>query len=161
MPLGNLINQIKAYVVATDSLRTEEINPLSQQYVSELLVSSTTLSNATYYYPSTAGMAIAGFKDVSFDFYLLGNNAGPTTVTMTIEGTSDDVTPYWHDSITPAGFELVTNATGAASFISPSGAVVSHGILDFDEYNGKLIRVKIVVSAANNCTARIYARRKA
>jgi len=159
MGLPNLWNQIKAYVAATDSLRTEEINPLSQQFVSEVLVSLATLSNATYYYPSTAGMAMAGFKDVSFDSYLLGNAVGPTNVTMTFEGTSDDVTPYWHP-ITPAGYCLGLDATGAASYIS-LGAAVNESIVDYDECNCKLIRVKIVVSAANNCTARIYARRKA
>src|SRR4030042_1923677 len=153
----NIINQSKAYTIGTDSIRTEEINPPSQQYASELLVSSAVLNNATYYYPSTTGAAMAGFKDVSFDYYLLGN-AGPATITQTIEGTSDDVTPYWH-GITMAGYNLGTDATGGVSFAAVC-AVVVDGILDFDEYNAKFIRVKIVVSAAFNCTARIYMRRK-
>ena len=157
---GNIINQIKAYTIGTDSIRVEEINPLSQQFVSELLVSSAVLQSGAspFYYPSTAGAAAAGFKDISFDYYLLGN-AGPATITMTIEGTSDDVTPFWH-GITMAGYNLPTNAAGAASYASV-GAVALDGMLDFDEYNGKLIRVKTVVSAAFNCTARIYMRRKA
>jgi hypothetical protein len=154
---GNIINQIKAYVAGTDSLRTEEINPLSQQYVSELLVSTTNLAIAVYYYPSAAGAAMAGYKDVSFDYFLVGGVG--TTLTMTIEGTSDDVTPYWHD-ITQAGYNLGTNAAGSASFVAGPG-VTTQGILDFDEYNAKLIRVKLDVAGGALNTERIRMRRKA
>jgi len=156
-PIANMVNFLKAYVVATDSLRTEEINPLSQQFVSEVLVNTTNLAAATYYYPSTAGAAMAGFKDCSFDFYMVGG-AG-TTLTITVEATSNIVTPYWHD-VTPAGYELVTNATGAASFIAaPAGT--SQGILDYDELDANLIRLKLVVAGGALNTVVFYMRRKA
>jgi len=150
----------KAYVSATNCYRQQETNPLSAQYVSELMVSSAVLQSGAspFYYPSTLGAAMAGYKDVSFDFYLVGN-AGPATITMTVEATSDDVTPYWHD-VSLAGYELVTNAVGVASYAA-AGAVTTQGIWDFEGLNVKLYRVKIVVSAAFNCTARIYSRRKA
>lgn len=157
--IRNILNNLYAYVAATNVFRFQETNPLSAQYVSELLVSSAALQG-TLYYPSAAGAAMAGYKDLSIDWYLLGNAAGPTTITLTLEATSDDVTPFWHD-VTRSGY-LVTNpaAGGAASYASV-GAVAADGILDWDELNVKLYRVKIVVNAANNCTARIYSRRKA
>lgn len=162
--LGNAMDFLRAYVSGTDSNRVSETNHLSAQYVSELLVSSAALvvAGSPYYYPSAAGGAQAGFKDISFDFYLVGNAGGAgTTITMTVEATSDDVTPYWHD-VTMAGYELVTNAIGVGSYAAV-GAAVSQGILDFDELNVKLWRIKLVVSGvgAQNCTARIYSRRKA
>lgn len=152
----------KAYTPATDSKRMEEISPLSQQYVTEQIVSSTTLTSASspYYYPSSAGGLLDGYAHISFDWYILGNAAGPTTITLTVEGT-DDAAWTTPQDITRAGY-LVTNpaAGGVASYASV-GAVANNGVLDFDYLNLKYWRVKLVVNAANNCTARIWARRRA
>jgi hypothetical protein len=78
---------------------------------------------------------------------------------MTVQATSDDVTPNWHD-VTMAGYEQTVDATGAASFVG-TPALAAQGILDFDEWNVKLWRIHVVTGAAVNCTARIWARRKA
>lgn len=157
--LNQIISSIYGYIKGTNLWRVGETNHLSAQYAPELLVSSAALQGTTYY-PSAVGVAMAGFKDISYDIYLLGNAVGPTTITATVQATSDDVTPFWHE-ITRAGY-LVTNppAGGAASYASV-GAVAWDGILDFDELNVKFVRITLVVSAANNCTARIYSRRKA
>ncbi len=157
--LHNIMNSLYAYVAATNVFRFQETNPLSAQYVSELLVSTAALAaGGTTYYPSALGMAIAGYKDWSIDFYMLGGAA--TTVTLTVQGWSDDVTPYQQD-ITRAGY-LVTNpgAGGLAAYATaPTGTLA--GILDFDELNVRYARITIVTSAGANSTLRLYSRRKA
>jgi len=150
----------KAFEIASNSLRQQEINPLSEQHLTELLVNSAVLNNATYYYPSAAGGIQDGYKDLSFDFALIGNAAGPTTITMTIEGSNDSAWTLPKD-ITRAGYLVTNPAAGGAASYAAAGAVTTSGILDFDELNTKYWRVKIVVNAANNCTARIWVRRKA
>jgi len=148
----------KAYVSGTNLFRQQETNPLSAQYVVELLVSTAAYANnTTTYYPSAVGMAMAGYKDWSLDFYMTG---AANVCTVTVEATDDDVTPYWHD-ISPSGYERVTNAVGVASYANVAGAAVQ-GIWDFDELNSKLVRVKIVSDAGGAVsTVRLYVRRKA
>lgn len=157
--LNNILTSLYAYVSGTNVYRMQETNPLSAQYVSELLVSTIALAaGTTYYYPSALGMAMAGYKDWSIDWYMLGGAA--TTVTLTVQGWSDDVTPYQQD-ITRAGW-LTTNppAGGLAAYATaPAGTLA--GILDFDNLNVKFARVTVVTSAGANSTLRVYSRRKA
>ena len=151
----------KSYTPATDSKRTEEISPLSQQFVPELLVNSAVLNNATYLYPSAAGASQNGYKDTSFSIYLQGHNTGPVSVTLTVEVSED---PTWtnYEVITQAGY-LASNPGGGglASYVSPSAAVPFTGRLDFDELNASYWRLRVVVSGAQNCTAIIRVKRKA
>jgi len=73
---------------------------------------------------------------------------------MTVEATSDDAgSPDWLD-ITKAGYALSLNSTGNANFVDTSD------ILDFDNLNSSLVRVKIVATDATN-GIQIHARQKA
>jgi hypothetical protein len=150
----------KAYVSGTNLRRGQETNPLSAQYVVEqLLYTAAYPANTTLWYPSANGAPHAGYKDLSIDFQMIAGALN--TVTLTVEATDDDVTPTWHD-ITMAGYELQTNAVGAASFVTAIAGTLN-GILDFDELNVKLWRIKIVSSngGAAVSTVKLFARRKA
>ena len=106
----------------------------------QVLVDETDLAALTYYYPAEAGLGMKGFDDLSIRYILSGG------VTMTIEveqEASDEAAPTWLD-ITPAGFDLTTNATGAVSFVDLAG------IVDFDNLNVMKFRIKIVTSDATN-----------
>ena len=106
----------------------------------QVLVDETDLTAGTYYYASSAGLGMKGFDDLSIRYILSGG------VTMTVEAeqeASDESAPTWLD-ITPAGFDLSTNATGAASFVDLAGMV------DFDNLNVMKFRIKIVASDSTN-----------
>lgn len=151
----------KAYEVASNSLRQQEVNPLSEQAITEQLLRTTGQASGTYYYPSSAGAAMLGYAHLSIDFQLYAIDAGDS-LTLTVEATDDDVSPYWHD-ITRAGY-LVNNpaAGGAASYVAAGAGVTTAGILDFDFLNSKLYRVKLVVVDADaDADAIIYSRKRA
>lgn len=163
--IGTLWNNIVAYVTGTNLLRVGETNHLSAQYVSELMVSNAALvlAGSPYTYPSVAGGAMAGFKDISFMWYILGNAGGAgTSIAMTIEMTDDDVTPRWID-VTRAGYLRNNPAAGWLPSYQSVAAAANMGILDFDNANSKLYRVVLTITgvAAQNCTGIVYSRRKA
>jgi len=123
---------------ATNSNRVEEIDPISEHYAEEELIDTTNVAAATNYYPSSDGKVLGAFNIVSIQGIISGG------VTATIEATWDDAaSPDWVD-ITPAGYDLLTNVTGGASFIDTNFA------LDFDQLNAKKVRIKSVTSDGTN-----------
>jgi len=126
----------RSHTYGSQSDRAEETDPIDEHYVEEELEDTTNVAGGTLYYPSTTGRAMGNFNNMSMHYVTSGG------VTTTIEAKIDDSTD-WVD-ITPAGFELATNATGAASFVDTSG------IVDFDDLHVRTIRVKSVTSDATN-----------
>lgn len=98
------------------------------------LIDATNVGTATTYYPSSAGLSVLDYKDVSFEGTISGG------VTVTIEATNDD---DWKD-ITKAGYDKLTDATGNTSFIDTSF------MLDFDNLQSQKIRIKSITSDATN-----------
>lgn len=131
---GELIQRSHTYGSQSD--RSEEIDPLDEHYVEEELVDDTNLGAATVYYPSSTGRAMGNFNNVSIHYALTGG------VTFTLEAKIDDSTD-WVD-ITPAGYDLSTNASGNASYVDLSG------IVDWGGLHVRTIRVKSVTSDATN-----------
>jgi len=128
----------ESFTDATQSDRVEEIDPISEHYIEEELVDTTNVAAATNYYPSSDGKVLGAMNLVSIQGMISGG------VTATIEATWDDAaSPDWVD-ITPAGYDLLTNVTGGASFVDTNFA------LDFDQINAKKIRIKSVTSDATN-----------
>ena len=118
--------------------KTVEASPLNDHIYQADLVDTTDLPANTYYYPSSSGLSMSGYKDVCFEGVTTGG------VTTTIEATLDGaVTPDWID-ITLAGYDLLTNSIGNSSFVDKSF------ILDYDNLNVKTIRVKCVTADATN-----------
>lgn len=138
--------QDKSFTAATDSKRTQEIDPLNEKYVEEELEDTTNLAANTYYYPSSDGMPMAPFKDLSIQGEVSGG------VTVTVEA-RQNVNGTWLD-VTPAGYELLTNALGNANFVD------TNFILDFDVFNVWRYRIKVVTSDATNAVG-LWIRRKA
>jgi hypothetical protein len=81
-----------------------------------------------------------------------------TIITMTIQG-SDDGT-LWLD-ITKAGYETQSNTLNNASFIC-TGVATTYVAIDYDEYDYRYIRIKLVVVAGGGAGDLIlaYAKRR-
>lgn len=151
---GENINRNHTY--ATNSDRTEEIDPLSQQFVPDELADTTNVASGTAtYYPSSAGMSQDGFKDFHLQFGI-GDTGG--IIGFTVEATTDDAASPDFIDITPAGYRLDTNTTGVGSIFVTSGT--STGMMDWDELNVSKVRVKLVNNTATN-SVQFHTRRKA
>ncbi len=112
------------------------------------LVDTVDVAAATNYYPSSAGLSMEGYKNLSIQGMTSGG------VTTTIEVTNDTAAvPDWVD-ITLSAYNIVTNAVGAASFVD------TNFLLDFEALNVKAFRIKSVTSDATNavqyCVRRNY-----
>jgi hypothetical protein len=160
------------YTWATDSNRIEEVDPLNEQPVIDELVNlqAVAADPGVTYAPSADGILMFGYKDFSLQLYLLGGigaAATDRTVTLTVQA-SDDVevpaaTRIWVD-ITAAGYNLRTNALGAASFTATGGVTATSEIVDWDELDCKRVRIRYDWDADPSVTNGIIvvrARRKA
>jgi len=140
---------IAGYTWATESNRTEEIDPLNEQPVVDSIVNlqAVAADPGASYAPSVDGLELFGFKDVGFQIYLVGGigaAAANRTVTVTVEA-SDDVevpagTRQWVD-ITLSCYDLATGTTLAAAMTCTGNVVVQY-LIDCDEINNKRIRIK-------------------
>jgi len=108
--------QDKGYTVATTSHRSEEVDPLSSQYISASLVDTTNVSAATHYYPSATGGTMDGYQDQSLTGKFIDADG---TLTLTLEVTNDEDTSgdwngaYFYDNELNAtvNSKTVTNGT--------------------------------------------------
>jgi hypothetical protein len=151
--------QDKGYTAASNSFRSEEINPLNDKYVRENLVDAAVNVTAGTYYPSSAGIEMAGYKDCSIEFQFTAANNG--TVTMTVEATNAAdplATADWVD-ITQACYSGNTNSYGNASYATAVNGSLKD-ILFLDELNVRAVRVLIVVAVGNSTLVQIDVRRK-
>lgn len=130
-----LFNNI--YTALTQSIRTEEIDPLHQAFVSEVLADVTNQADATYdYYVDMDGYSKAGFQ--------LDLSCGLGTVTATVWGS------MLSDGTVPAAcpFQDMTNDVfGVAQLQAAAGAAADMWI-DNDGVLGlcKYVRVRIVAA---------------
>ena len=108
------------YTALTQSIRTEEIDPISQHYVAETLAAVVNGPDATtYYYTDHAGYSRAGWQ--------LDLDCVAGTVTATVEGTLQD------DGTAPAAcaYQDVTNDLfGVASLVSAAAPAADTWIDD-------------------------------
>lgn len=141
-----------------------ESNPLSQQYVEQELANALSLAAGTTYYPSSAGMAMGGYKDLGVDVLLATTGAGDSIV-VTLEATNDTTNPpaagSWVD-ITLAGWDLNTGAALAPPMTAAGAAGAYNKVVDWDNLNTRRFRFKVVVvKAVNNSTLSLWIRQKA
>jgi len=165
-PVTNEFREIvlASYNWLSRSLREEEINPLSQQYTEQELANALGLAAGTTYYPSSAGMAMGGYKDLGLDIMLATTGAGDS-ITVTIQATNDTTNPpaagSWVD-VTLAGYDLGTGAASVASYVASGAAGALNKIVDWDNLNCRRFRfVVVVVKAVNNSTLSLWTRQKA
>lgn len=146
---GSVLSRSDAYDTASQSDRGNEVAPLNQQFVNETLINTTNVAAATNYYPSTAGVAMDGYKTLSIQGVTSGG------VTTTVEATNDDAaSPAWVD-VTLAFNNLMTGATSAATQVDTS-FLLSPTLGNV--LNVKALRIKSVTSDATNAV--LYAIRR-
>jgi hypothetical protein len=101
---------IAGYTWATNSIRVEEIDPISQHYVTETLAALTNIATNTtaYLYTAWNGYRYGSYQGIT-------SGTAPTdTLTCTLEATVQD------DGTAPASCsydDITTTATGSASFV--------------------------------------------
>jgi len=133
--------QLANFTALTVSNRVEEIDPISQHYVSERLANVVNGADATYnYYVDFAGYSRGGFQ------FALDCAAG--TVTATIAMTLDDT------GAAPAAcaYEDVTlQIFGIASLISAAAPVTDVWLDDTSALgSAKYVRIQIVANTGGN-----------
>jgi len=170
-PIVNLYGEqvIAGYDWNTASISVTEADPLNEKVVIDEIVNDTAVDSAdSGSAPSADGIPMLGFKDISFQLYLVGGvDAGANNETVTVifkatDDLSDGAAVRWPD-VTPAGYDLTTNTTGNASYTATGAAAVDY-VVDFDEFNMKRIRADWAWGGAPDATDGeivIRARRKA
>lgn len=138
-----------------DIMKVINQSPDRGSYVQDSLVDTTNVAAGTGYYPSTTGMSMDGFKDLSITGKLIEGDA--VTDTLEIQATNDEDTTN-ADWVSIYGFRSDTNVT---SNIITTGGVAGTYLFawDFDNFNYSYFRVKYVMADSTN-TLIIKARRK-
>jgi len=132
---------------ASNSKRTQEITSLNDKYVSQKLFADEAVAAdpGLSYAPSSAGHALAGYKDATLQLYLLGGTAAGVdcTVTVTIQGTTGLTiggVVQWVD-ISKTCLDLNTGLSGAISWTDVGIVAESEYLLAFGSLNISHIRV--------------------
>ena len=140
-----------AYNNINRALRSEEIDPLNQGYVSEKFTASLGSTAETYHY-----IDMAGFRKAGFQFYItMGTDS---SAIVTIEGSLAD------DGTIPAEctyIDITSDTFGVASLVCGAGAVTQGLWIDNTEKLAcyKYLRIKIYYTHSQPSTSVIHHRR--
>lgn len=147
--------QQKGYTQVTDSNRFYEIAPLDLKVVEESLVDTTNVTVQTFY-PSSDGMQMLGYADLSLTGKLIQGDAVETK--LTVWATNDeDSTPANRDWVYLYGYNWGTNTTVTGVTANASTTTFAW---QFSNLNFKYVRCQVDPGDATN-TVIIKARRKA
>ena len=129
-PTANINGEqvIAGYTWATQSIRTEEIDPISEKYVTETLATVTNGADATYYYYADMN----GFKNFALQNTL---NQGSGTVEATVEASLQD------DGTAPASCTYIDITSGLTGYTAGTVSAIWNATT-VRPY--KYVRVKIV-----------------
>lgn len=127
----------KSFTLATDSKRVQEVAPLSAQSTWSSLVNNAahTAVASPFYYPSTAGLSLVGFRSIAAQIQAGG------TATITLEASIDPTGTDWED-VSRAAWDMRSGASGVANW---SGTTA---MLDLEACVAPLIRFKVAVTVA-------------
>lgn len=131
------IAKLNSFDVLTGADKVVPIRDISDSNLVETLISTTNAGAATNYAPSTLGLTMAGYKNISFQIIISGG------VTATIEVSNDDTGTNWSD-ITKSGYDLISNDSGFVNFIDTNCFMCYEGL------NCYAVRVKYVTADATN-----------
>lgn len=150
--------EVKGYDGTTDTTKVTEQAPLNSQYVEDSILDAVNVAaSAAGYYPSSTGMKMDGFRDMSLTGYIIQGDA--ITDTIEVQVTNDEDTSDATAWITVYGFSPRTNAM--VNIVSTGGAAGTYPFtLDFDNFNFANVRIKLVTGDSTN-TVVIKMRRKA
>jgi hypothetical protein len=168
-----ILNEFREIVLAGYNwvgrfLNVAEANPLSYQVPEQELAAAVAIVVATpQYFPSSAGMAMLGFKDLSAGFTTVtGANAGDT---MKVEfQVSDDTTnPPAAGSWTPASAVAVDQATAAlgpaAGWLTTSvgPALTTAWTVNWNKLNVRRFRFLVTAGVHDGTLTRLHIRQTA
>ena len=142
-----------AYTPATDSARFAETKPISLEVIDESLVDTTDVAAATNYYPSSSGLLMLGFGDISVTGKFIDADG---TVTLSAEVTNDEI-PATADWVTVYAWDDKNNVN-ANSWTVTNGTLTF--AISFNNCNFRYVRFVVVNSGATN-TIILKIRRKA
>ena len=144
-----VVYQEKAYDDTSDSLRTQEVEPLNTKFTApEYILDLTAVDTAVSgYAPSVDGVVMDGFKDICFQLHLIGGTGTemaqtvPRVLTVSFEGCNelDDGSGLVWVPLS-SGYSQA-NDTTQDSWAS-TGNTALDDLVDFDNYYHKRIRVK-------------------
>ena len=162
-----------SFQLASQSDRTEEVNPLNDKYVTELFSEDDIDAISTSYWPSAAGASMDSYKDLDFHLYVKGGLNGENQANIAVyldvsSGMLIGGVRYW-DDVSLAGYVLDADQTvrelAETALINVTGNVAASRVVDFDELNIKYFRLRYVVTLFAPTTANaefhVGARRKA
>ncbi len=140
-----------------------ETNPLSQQYVEQTLASaSNTTAGTLLYYPSTAGMSMGGYKDLSAQLFLSSSSG---SLFVYVDGTNMTTNPEWTDITKGVYVRSVNNGGGYVSGSNYTYLTVATGsttyLVDLHNLNYSKFRFRVQVDYSNVNNIGIYTRQKA
>lgn len=157
--------------LASNTQQTMEANPLNSQYVEEAAVDTTNVAAAATYYPSSLGMAMAGYKNFSITGKYIDGDAVATTLSVQGTNDSDTTNADWVNvqgqvqGITGTVTGTVAGVAGTAIVPGSVATQLSTALAqtmtfawDFDNCNFRYIRILLTPGDATN-TAIIYMRR--
>lgn len=150
---GELVNA--GHTWATSSDRSEEVDPVSQQYVNESLVDTTNVTAATHYYPSSTGSVMDGYADLSVTGKFIDGD-GTLTLTLEVSNDDDSANADWN------AIKFFDDDSAVAALVA--SLTVTNGTLlltaTSKELNYRRYRWKVVASGATN-TVILKQRKKA
>lgn len=142
----------KTYDSSLDVAKVINQSPDRLSYVADSILDTTNIAAATNYYPSSTGMSMDGYKDMSLTGKFIDADG---TMTLTVEVTNDEDTTNG-DWIQIYGYDSKNNTT-ANSWSVTNGTLTF--AVDFDNLNYSYYRIKMVNDGATN-TGIIKMRRK-
>jgi hypothetical protein len=139
---------IAGYNWLTNLIRIEEVNPLSQQYVEQVFVSSSNVTTSSlaspYYYPSSQGVSMNSYRDVAAELCLSSSSG---SIFVYVEATTQTVaSPEWVD-ITQMGYSYGANTGSYSTFSVATGS--SNVLIAWENLNVDRIRFKTQVDYSN------------
>jgi len=148
-----LNGQEKSYDSTLDIIKVVNQSPDRLAYVQDSLYDSTNLAAADNYFPSSTGLSMDGYRDLSLTGKFIDADG---TVTLTVEALNDEdaTSGDWQQIY---GYDAKNNIV-ANSWTITNGTL--NFAIDFDNLNYSTVRFKVVNSGATN-TIILKARRKA
>lgn len=142
----------KSYDSSTDTIKISDITPECSKYVPDVIVNTTNLAATTHYFPSSTGMEMGPFNNLSIGGELIDAD-GNITLSVEVANNADASTAVWHQVY---GYDLVNNTTVNQQAVA-SGT--TSYFMDFEGLNVTHVRFKVICSGATN-TVKIMSRRK-
>lgn len=159
---GDLVNTVTnaygelvlaGYDWASNLIRTQEQNPLSEQWITSELIDDTTVAIDTKEYI----IDVSGYRDFAIHYNIDGTSGA--TIGFTVYGTiDDDASPEWID-ITKAGYNANTNAHPSSAISVSSASETS--ILVFENLPVYKIKIEVEITNASANQVSVWTKFKA